>query len=58
MAFTARAGNDDATSIGGSALLAVGLVVAFFGGWSWWTVAGVGAAAAGALWLTVANRGK
>ncbi|WP_158263123.1 hypothetical protein [Amycolatopsis sp. CA-128772] len=56
MAFTAGAGNEDTASIGGSMLLAVGLVVAFFGGWSWWTVAGVVAAAAGALWLTVANR--
>jgi hypothetical protein len=37
-------------------LLAVGLVVAFFGGWSWWTVAGFAMTVAGALWLTVANR--
>jgi hypothetical protein len=37
-------------------LLAVGLVVAFFGWWSWWAVAGLAVAAAGALWLTVAHR--
>jgi hypothetical protein len=58
MAFTARAGNQDTASVGGSVLLAVGLVVAFFGWWSWWTAAGLAAAAVGALWLTVANRGE
>ncbi|MDQ7807884.1 hypothetical protein Q5425_29460 [Amycolatopsis sp. A133] len=50
------AGNEDTASVGGGVLLAVGLVVAFFGWWSWWTVAGLALAAAGALWLTVANR--
>jgi hypothetical protein len=48
--------NEDTASIGGGVLLAVGLVVAFFGGWSWWTVAGFVLTVAGALWLTVANR--
>ena len=56
MAFTARAGNEDAASVGGGVLLAVGLVVAFFGWWSWWAVAGLAVAGAGALWLTVAHR--
>ncbi|MGW3994162.1 hypothetical protein [Amycolatopsis sp. NPDC004772] len=56
MAFTARAGQEDTASIGGGVLLAVGLVVAFFGGWSWWTLAGFVATVAGALWLTVARR--
>ncbi|WP_410611602.1 hypothetical protein [Amycolatopsis sp. lyj-109] len=56
MAFTARAGHEDTASVGGGVLLAVGLVVAFFGGWSWWAVAGLAVAAAGALWLTVARR--
>jgi hypothetical protein len=56
MAFAggfARAGSDDT---GGGVLLAVGLVVAFFTWWSWWTVAGFALSAAGVLWLTVANR--
>lgn len=48
-----RTGNADT---GGGVLLAVGLVVAFFGWWSWWTVVGMAVAAAGALWLTVTNR--
>ncbi|MEV6441359.1 hypothetical protein [Amycolatopsis sp. NPDC051716] len=56
MAFAARAGDQDTASVGGSVLLAVGLVVAFFGWWSWWTVAGLVVAVAGALWLTVAPR--
>ncbi len=56
MAFTARAGNQDTASVGGSVLLAVGLVVAFFGWGSWWAVAGLAVAVAGALWLTVAPR--
>ncbi|WP_160169770.1 hypothetical protein [Amycolatopsis rifamycinica] len=56
MAFTARPGNEDTASVGGGVLLAVGLVVAFFGWWSWWAVTGLGLAAAGALWLTVAHR--
>ncbi|MFF1613351.1 hypothetical protein ACFVYA_36760 [Amycolatopsis sp. NPDC058278] len=56
MAFTARTGRDDTASVGGGVLLAVGLVVAFFGGWSWWTIAGLVVAVAGALWLTVAPR--
>jgi len=51
-----RAGNEDTASVGGAVLLAVGLVVAFFTWWSWWTVAGIALTAAGALWLTVANR--
>ncbi|WP_329046405.1 hypothetical protein OG738_31610 [Amycolatopsis sp. NBC_01488] len=51
-----RSGNDDTASVGGGVLLAVGLVVAFFTWWSWWTVAGIALAAAGVLWLTVANR--
>jgi len=56
MAFAARSGHEDSASVGGGVLLAVGLVVAFFGWWSWWTVAGLAVAAAGALWLTVARR--
>ncbi|MEV5712509.1 hypothetical protein AB0L41_01365 [Amycolatopsis mediterranei] len=56
MAFTAGAGRDDTASVGGGVLLAVGLVVAFFGWWSGWTVAGLVVAVAGALWLTVAPR--
>ncbi|MET9000337.1 hypothetical protein [Amycolatopsis sp. NPDC004169] len=56
MAFAARAGDQDTASVGGSVLLAVGLVVAFFGWWSWWAVAGLAVAAVGALWLTVARR--
>ncbi|HET6709965.1 hypothetical protein [Amycolatopsis sp.] len=55
MAFTVRA-DDDTASVGGGVLVAVGLVVAFFGWWSWWAVAGLGVAAVGALWLTVARR--
>lgn len=55
MAFTVRA-DDDTASVGGGVLVAVGLVVAFFGWWSWWTAAGLGVAALGALWLTVARR--
>lgn len=51
-----RAGDEDTASIGGGVLLAVGLVVAFFTWWSWWTAAGLVLAAAGAVWLTVANR--
>jgi hypothetical protein len=51
-----RAANEDTASVGGGVLLAVGLVVAFFTWWSWWTVAGFALAAAGALWLTVAGR--
>lgn len=48
-----RAGNEDTAAVGGGVLLAVGLVVASF---SWWTVAGIVLAGAGALWLIVANR--
>ncbi|QKV73190.1 hypothetical protein [Amycolatopsis sp. Hca4] len=55
MTFAAGAGDQDTASVGGSVLLAVGLVVAFFGWWSWWAVAGLAVAAAGALWLTVAR---
>jgi hypothetical protein len=51
-----RAGNEDTASVGGGVLLAVGLVVAFFSWWSWWTVAGIVLAGAGALWLTIGNR--
>ncbi|MBE1493650.1 hypothetical protein H4696_000750 [Amycolatopsis lexingtonensis] len=51
-----KAGNGETASVGGGVLLAVGLVVAFFGWWSWWTVAGLALAAAGAVWLTVAGR--
>ena len=50
-----RAANEDTASVGGGVLLAVGLVVAFFTWWSWWTVAGLVLTAAGAVWLTVAN---
>ncbi|WP_410638970.1 hypothetical protein [Amycolatopsis sp. lyj-346] len=56
MAFTARPARDDTASVGGGVLLAVGLVVAFFGWWSWWAVAGLALAGAGALWLTAAHR--
>jgi hypothetical protein len=49
-------GNDDTASVGGGVLLAVGLVVAFFTAWSWWAVAGLGLAAAGALWLSLPRR--
>ncbi|SEC97171.1 hypothetical protein SAMN04489727_5811 [Amycolatopsis tolypomycina] len=55
MAFTVRA-DDDTATVGGGVLVAVGLVVAFFGWWSWWAVVGLGVAAVGALWLTVARR--
>jgi hypothetical protein len=48
-----KAGDADT---GGGVLLAVGLVVAFFSWWSWWTVAGIALTAAGVLWLTMANR--
>jgi hypothetical protein len=48
-----KAGDADT---GGGVLLAVGLVVAFFTWWSWWTVAGIALTAAGVLWLTMANR--
>ncbi len=48
-----RAGNADT---GGGVLLAVGLVVAFFTWWSWWTVGAIALTAAGVLWLTVASR--
>lgn len=58
MAVPVRAGRRDAASVGGGVLLAVGLVVAFVGWWSWSTVAGLAVADAGALWLTVANRGE
>ncbi|WP_290062864.1 hypothetical protein [Amycolatopsis solani] len=51
-----RAGNGETDAVGGGVLLAVGLVVAFFGWWSWWAVAGIALAAAGAVWLTVARR--
>ena len=51
-----RAANEDTAAVGGGVLLAVGLVVAFFTWWSWWTVTGLALAGAGALWLTVANR--
>ncbi|SFW84682.1 hypothetical protein [Amycolatopsis australiensis] len=51
-----RSGDEDTAAVGGSVLLAVGLVVAFFTWWSWWTVAGLALTAAGALWLTLANR--
>ena len=51
-----RAGNEDTAAVGGGVLLAVGLVVASFSWWSWWTVAGIVLAGAGALWLIVANR--
>ncbi|MCR6483639.1 hypothetical protein M8542_12505 [Amycolatopsis sp. OK19-0408] len=48
--------DEDTASIGGGVLLAVGLVVAFFGWGSWWTAAGLALAVAGAVWLVVANR--
>ena len=51
-----RGGNEETASVGGGVLLAVGLVVAFFSWWSWWTVAGIVLAGAGGLWLAVANR--
>jgi hypothetical protein len=51
-----RAAKEDTASVGGGVLLAVGLVVAFFTWWSWWTVAALALAGAGALWLTVAHR--
>ena len=51
-----RAGNGETASVGGGVLLAVGLVVAFFGWLSWWTAVGIALAAAGAVWLTVAGR--
>ncbi|ANN19772.1 hypothetical protein SD37_31890 [Amycolatopsis orientalis] len=35
----------------GGVLLAVGPVIVFFSRWSWWTVAGLVLAVAGALWL-------
>lgn len=51
-----RASGDDTASVGGGVLLAVGLVVAFFTWWSWWTLAGIALTAAGVLWLTVGTR--
>jgi hypothetical protein len=51
-------GSEDTASVGGGVLLAVGLVVAFFTAWSWWAVAGLGLAAAGALWLTLPHRDR
>ncbi|MEU8639606.1 hypothetical protein AB0C38_46070 [Amycolatopsis sp. NPDC048633] len=51
-----RAGTAGTADTGGGVLLAVGLVVAFFTWWSWWTVAGIALTVAGVLWLTVANR--
>ncbi|MGW4059456.1 hypothetical protein ACWEGE_14300 [Amycolatopsis sp. NPDC004747] len=56
MAFAAGSGRDDTASVGGGVLLAVGLVVAFFGWGSWWAVTGLAVAALGGLWLTVARR--
>ncbi|HEY3469870.1 MAG TPA: hypothetical protein VGL47_32395 [Amycolatopsis sp.] len=59
MAFAggfSRAGKDDPAAVGGGVLLAVGLVVAFFTWWSWWTVAGIALAIAGAVWLAVGHR--
>jgi hypothetical protein len=49
-------GDEDTASVGGGVLIAVGLVVLFFTAWSWWSVAGLGLAAAGALWLTFPRR--
>jgi hypothetical protein len=51
-----RDANEDTAAVGGGVLLAVGLVVAFFTWWSWWTAAGLVLAGAGALWLTKADR--
>ncbi|WP_410674975.1 hypothetical protein [Amycolatopsis sp. cmx-4-68] len=59
MAFaggTARAGNEDTAAVGGGVLLAVGLVVAFFAGWSWWALAGILLTVAGVAWLALPNR--
>jgi hypothetical protein len=59
MAFAggfSRGGNEDTAAVGGGVLLAVGLVVAFFAGWSWWALAGILLTLAGVSWLAVPNR--